>query len=208
MNSVYLNANLREQSGRGPSHRLRKSHSIPGVVYGGNADNLLVEFSEMDLNDVIRSYGEHAFIDLEVNGRNMKAMIVEVQREPVNRNLIHVDMKNIRDDEIIHTQIPVIIKGEDMIRSKGGVVQKLMGTVTVEATPEKLPKCLIADISHLDIGGKLTTGDIELSSDISILSDLHSVLATVLDAKDTNIGKENPETSDISISLYTDSTNE
>jgi large subunit ribosomal protein L25 len=104
MNSVYLNANLRKHPGRGPSHRLRKNHNIPGVVYGGSKDNLLVEFSEMDLNDVIRNYGEHALINLNVNGSNMKTMIVEVQRDPINRNLMHVDMKNVREDEIIHTQ--------------------------------------------------------------------------------------------------------
>lgn len=174
-----LKGNIREKSGTGPSHDTRRRGKVPGVVYGKNINNLLVEFSEMELNNIIKEYGEHAVVNINVNGSNIKTMIKEIQREPVKRNLVHVDMKSIKEDEKVQADVPVVIKGEDYVRSRGGIVQKQLGTVSVMATPDRLPKYLVADVSKLGSGHKLTIADMEFSSEIAVLSDMHSVVALV-----------------------------
>lgn len=183
MEAVKLSVNIRGCAGKGHCNILRSQHKIPGILYGRGYDNVLVEFSEMELNDVIKKYGEHALVDLSLNGSNRKAIIKEVQREPVNRVLSHLDLKYIKDDERVHADIPIIVKGEDRVISRGGIVQKQLGNVSVEGQPEKLPKLLTADVSMLNIGDKLMVKDMELSSDITTAADLNSVVITITSAR-------------------------
>lgn len=193
MESANLRAKLRDKSGTGPSHSLRRNNEVPGILYGREINNMLVEFSEMELNNVIRKHGEHAVVNVDINGSNVKTMIKEVQRDPINRSLVHVDMKYIKDDERVHTDVPVIIKGEEYVRSRGGIVQKQLGLVSVETTPEKLPKYFVADVSKLNIGEKLTIADVEFGEDITITSDIHSIIASITTAKEKEVTQDGGE---------------
>jgi large subunit ribosomal protein L25 len=184
MEVTNLSGKLRNKAGHGVCNSLRNQHKIPGVLYGREHQNMLVEFSEMDLNNVVRENGEHALVNLDINGSRVKAMIKEVQRDPIKRNLIHIDMKYVKDDEKVHADIPVVIKGEEVIRSKGGIIQKQLGNVSIEASPEKLPKFVVADVSRLKIGDKFTVSDMELSSDISVATDMNSIVAIISPLKD------------------------
>lgn len=184
MEAVDLKVKYREKPGRGISRTLRKNGEVPGIVYGKGANNLLIEFSEMELDSILNNYGEHAVVNLEVNGSKVKAMVKEVQREPVNRRLVHVDMKYINDGEVVHADIPVMIKGENYLKSRGGVIQKQLATVSVEAAPDKIPKYLVADVSNLKPGDRLTIADMEISSEIAVMSDIHSVIASVVNGSE------------------------
>ncbi|KPU45373.1 50S ribosomal protein L25 [Oxobacter pfennigii] len=179
MEAAQLKAKLRQKAGRGVCHSLRRQGEVPGVLYGKGIDNMLVEFSEMELNDIIKNQGEHAVINIDVNGSVLKTMIKEIQRNPVDRRPVHIDLKCIREDEKLHAEVPIMVKGEGAIRSKGGIVQKQLGTVEVEATPDQLPKFILADVSRLEIGDKITVADMEFASEISILSDINSIVATI-----------------------------
>lgn len=192
METVNLSAKVREKAGRGNTHMLRRNHRIPGVVYGKDAQNLLVEFSEMEIGSILKTYGEHAVVNLNIDGRNVKTMIKEVQRNPVNRNLSHIDLKFIKDDERIHADIPVVIKGEENIRSKGGIVQKQLGIVSVETTPDKLPKFFTVDVSKLNVGDKVTVANIEFASEISIATGLSSVIAAITTVDGSALSHEEP----------------
>lgn len=180
----------REKSGTGPSHDARRRGKVPGVVYGKNIDNLLVEFSEMELNSIIKEFGENAVVEIDVNGKSIKTMIKEIQREPVKRKLVHVDMKSITENEKVHADVPVVLKGEDYVRSKGGIVQKQLGTVSVMATPDRIPKYLVADVSRLSRGEKFTIADMEFSSELAVLSDINSVIASVTSPREREDGTE------------------
>lgn len=184
MDTVKLSALHREGKGKGACRRMRSSHRIPGVIYGRNRENMLVEFSEMEILDVIKRYGEHALINLEMDGNQYSTMIKEVQKDPAMHSIKHVDLKFIDEGEKVHADIPIVIKGEERVRSKGGVVQKQMGVLSVEASPDKLPKFLVADVSSLDVGDKLTVADVEFSSDISVADDIHSVIAVISNLKE------------------------
>jgi large subunit ribosomal protein L25 len=176
---VDIGANARTKAGKGMPNRLRKEHKIPGVLYGKGMNNMLVEFAEMGIDDVIRNYGEHAIVNLDINGQKIKTMIKEVQRNPVSRAIEHVDMKYVKDDEKIHADIPVVLKGEGIINSKGWIVQKQLGHISIESTPDRLPRYVTCDVSKLNIGGRLTAADVEVSSDITVITDLHSVIASI-----------------------------
>jgi large subunit ribosomal protein L25 len=206
MEATNLSGNLRYRTGKGSCNALRNNQRIPGIIYGREHQNVLVEFSEMELNDVIKQYGEHALINLNLNGTNEKAMIKEVQREPVNRKITHIDMKYIKDDEKVHADIPVIIKGEDRVASRGGIVQKHIGNISVEGMPDKIPKYLVADVTQLNIGDKVIVSDVELSSDITIILDGHSIIAAITPLKETENSADDSikEKQDTPISLIED----
>jgi len=190
MERAVLKANLREKAGSGKCNQIRRNNKVPGIIYGEKINNLLVEFSDMDLNNFVRQHGEHAVLEVDVDGKKLTAMIKEVQRDPVNRKLTHIDMKYIDGNEKIHADVPIVVKGEEWVRSKGGIVQKQLGTVSVETYPNKLPKYVVADVSNLNIGDKLSLADVEFSSDITVLSDIESIIATIVAPKEKAVSED------------------
>lgn len=184
MDITNLSGNLRHVSGKGPCNTLRNQKRVPGVLYGKEHENMMVEFSEMELNDIIKGYGENALVNIDFEGKEIKAMIKEVQRDPIKRNLTHIDMKYIKDDERVHADIPIAIRGEEFIRSRGGIVQKQLGSIAVEARPDRLPKYIVADVSKMDIGDKLTIANMEFSSDIAVDADIDLTVISITAAKE------------------------
>ena len=174
MKQIKIAANLRKTTGKGSSHRTRYNGKIPGVIYGKGFDNLFVEFSDMDIDHIVKNYGENAVVDIELNGSKIKTIIKEVQRDPIKNHVAHIDMKYINDGEVVHTNIPVLLEGGDNIRKKGGIVQKQVGAI-----PDNMPKYLVADISGLNIGDKLKVSDIEASSEIALDINPETVIALI-----------------------------
>lgn len=179
MITAKLKGTMREKKGKGICRRLRQKHVVPGVLYGREKENMLVEFSEMDIIELIKNYGENAVVELEIGDFGQRAMIKEVQRDPVNRNINHLDMKYLDNNEKVHVDVPLVLKGEDMIKTKGGVVQKQISCLSVEGFPDSIPKVLVADVSNLDLGGKLKVSDMEFSSELSVADDYNSIVAVV-----------------------------
>ncbi|TDT46096.1 50S ribosomal protein L25 [Fonticella tunisiensis] len=187
-----LSANIRTHISKGENHRLRSSGRIPGVIYGLKNPNFNVEFAQMELLGVLNSEGEHAILDVNVNGHREKAMIKEVQRHPVTRKIMHIDLQRIDEGGKIHAKVPLRIVGEESIRGRGAIAQLQLDQVEVECAPDKLPRYITADISNLPTGGRITLGDLEIAEEIAIGGDPNTVVASITYIKDMQREQEDP----------------
>lgn len=175
----------------------RRIGKIPGVIYGKNINNLMFEIGTLELNREIQSNGEHGTLDVEFNGGVYKTLIKEIQREPVSHKIVHIDLEKIPENETIQTDIPVIFQGEDLIRRKGGIVQKEKTNVKVQCRVENIPKHINIDISSLEIGDSYKVCDIKTTQDITFVDELNSKIAFITsnnkseeDALEGNIAEE------------------
>jgi large subunit ribosomal protein L25 len=187
-----LNANIRNHVSKGDNHRLRNQGRIPGVIYGLNAQNFNVEFAEEEVFDIMNKSGEHAVLNVNVNGKQEKAMIKEVQRDPLTRRVLHLDVQRVDDEHKITAKVPVRIVGEDQVRRNKGMSQVQLDQIEVFCTADKLPRFITADVSRVPIGGKITLGDIEVAEEISIVGDPATIIVSVSHMKDMQIEQESP----------------
>ncbi|EYE89470.1 50S ribosomal protein L25 [Fervidicella metallireducens AeB] len=187
-----LHGNMRDCASKGNNHRLRNSGRIPAVVYGLNNPNLLVEFGELEVHDVIKKTGEHGIVELDLNGAKEKVMLKEVQRHPITKEIVHMDFQRINSSEKVHAKVPIVIKGEERISKNGAIAQIQINEVEVECTPDALPRYFTADLSKVPIGGRFTVGDLEVAEEISVLNDYNTIIASVSYIKERK-EEENPD---------------
>lgn len=178
---------------KGESRRIRKEGRIPGIIYGLKNSNMMVEFGEMELFQVISKTGEHGAIKVNVNGREEEVIIKEVQRNPVTRRINHIDLQRIDPSKKILSRVPVVIRGEEYFKNSGIVIQQQVNDVEVIALPNQIPNYIIADISHLKAKDRITVADLEVSSEISILNSPNITVVTLASAKLTSSEKETSE---------------
>ncbi len=168
-----LQADIRDDQGKGASRRLRRAGRVPAVVYGGGRPARAVA---LDQNAVKKALDQEAFyssvIQIRVGERQQPVILKDVQRHPAKGFALHLDFQRIVADEKIRMSVPVHLKGEKEapgVRTGGGLVSHLMNEVEVSCLPGNLPEFLELDISALEVDDSLHLSDIPLPEGVEII---------------------------------------
>lgn len=163
------------------ANRTRREGKVPGVLYGKHTNNFMFETAELELNSIVGDVGEHGIMNIDVNGETHEVLIKEVQRQPVNHKIIHIDLEEIEKGDTVITEIPVKFVGEHFVTKNGGILQKEKTTVKVSCKADVIPKNITIDVSKLKSGSSYKISDIEFGQEISIIDSLNSVIVLVTD---------------------------
>lgn len=160
---------------------LRKSGMIPAELYGHGAENLHLSVPAKDFAKIFKLAGEHTIIHVVLDEKKIPVLINDVDYAPLNGNPRHIDFYQVRMDEKIKTNVPIIFVGESpIVKEKGGILTKVMQEVEVEAMPADLPHDFRIDLAALDdLGKSIHISDLKISPKVKILADENSVIATV-----------------------------
>ncbi len=95
-----LSLETRTGSGKGAARRLRRAGRVPGVIYGGGADNVLVSMEARETRLVLQAVPlEDTVFELSLDGgRTERARVREVQTHPYRTELLHVDFMRVQPD--------------------------------------------------------------------------------------------------------------
>ncbi len=180
MEAVTLQAKERANTGKGYTRRLRKSGSVPAVVYGKELGSQALEVSAKEVEKLLNTYGGNALVKLQVAGKEHDTLVREVQRHPIRGDVIHVDFQQISLKEKLQTVVPVHLTGEAQGVRDGGILQHGLREVEVECLPTDIPDYIEVDISDLKIGDTITVADLQAGKNVEILSEANSVIATIV----------------------------
>lgn len=159
---------------------LRRSGRLPGVVFGRNAENKMIHISAIQFKKWLKQ-GASGFIELQLEGKGSLTVLLEdFQRDPVTREVLHVDFQQVKSNEIIRTRIPVKFNGMPVGTKQGGVVQIQCSSIEVEALPKHLPAEIEFDISGMEIGESLYVKDAKFSPDVTVVSEGNEFLLSVV----------------------------
>ena len=159
--------------------KARKNGKVPGVLYGKAIKNLLFEVGELELAHEVARNGQHGVLDFCLDGEKHKGLIKEVQKDPVTNKIIHLDLEEVNRAEKVVSSVPIHYIGEEFLNNKGIVLQKEKDSVKVECTVDSIPKYIDFNIGTGTVGSVYKFGDLEVASEISVLDDLNSVIASI-----------------------------
>lgn len=166
---------------------LRKASLIPAIVYGRHLEKPLM--ISCDKNAFIKIYkagGSSTAITLK--GENMKelALVQDIQLDPINDYVLHVDFHAVKADEKVTVEVPVVLTGLAPIEKLGeGRVQLVRATIEVEAFPQDLPHDITIDISSIaTLNDVIFVSDLVVSSKVQILTDGEQAVLTVVSLSD------------------------
>jgi large subunit ribosomal protein L25 len=180
MADATLIAEIRPAAGKRPAGRIRTQGLVPAVVYGLGADNVSVSVSQRELVHILSGgSGMNTLITLDINGKQELAIARELQRHPVRGNVIHVDFVRVRADQTIQAEIPVHLVGEAEGAVRGGILEQLVHTLTVEAKPADFPPSIEHDVSALEIGGQVYVRDLTVPHGVTVLQEGDDLVAQI-----------------------------
>lgn len=179
MMRMSLLAERRPATNRTGLKRLRREGRLPGVIFGVEREQAMVHVSAKDFAKFLKS-GESGVIELRVEGQgDIPVLLESLQRDPVSKEPIHVDFLKVQADKIVRTFVTVEFTGTPAGTKIGGVVQSQRASIEVRALPNEVPSSIVVDISHLEIGGTLKSGDLELPKGVELVSSDNELLVSV-----------------------------
>ena len=94
-----LNAEKRNETGKGIARALRRGDEIPAVIYGHGRAPEALKISRAELEKVLAVAGASTVVELKLGGKKLKTLIREVQRHPTRLDVLHVDFLEIHAGE-------------------------------------------------------------------------------------------------------------
>ena len=113
MSNPTLVAQTRSEFGKGAARRARRAGLVPGVLYGHGGEPVHVDLPAHELFLAVRGQ-KNALLELVIEGKKQLALVKEVQRHPVSRNLLHADFLAVKAGELVDVEVPVSIIGEPL----------------------------------------------------------------------------------------------
>ena len=167
-----LVAEIREDSGKGASRRLRREGKVPAIIYGAGRPPRALVF---DHNKVMKQLENESFyssvLNIKVGEKSQAAIVKDMQRHPSLPRVMHIDLQRIVEDEVIRMTVPIHFIGEEVavgVKEGGGKVQRMRTDVEVVCLPKDLPEYLELDISALELDAMMYMSDIVLPEGVEV----------------------------------------
>jgi len=164
--SFELNAEPRNDMGKGASRRLRRAGQVPAILYGGDQQPQALTLNH---NQLLRSLEHEAFyshiLSVNVGGTETRAVLRDLQRHPSKPYILHVDLLRVSATEKLRMHVPLHFIGEDIapgVKLGGGMVMHELIEVEVECLPQNLPEYIEVDVSGLQVGDSLHLSDLKM----------------------------------------------
>jgi len=165
---LTLTAETGRTAGSRTSSRMRTEGRVPAVVYGLGRDAVSVSVPWTELRRVLSTEaGINALISLDVDGQKDLAIVKDLQRHPIRRNVLHIDFLRVDPDAPVAVDIPIQLVGEaKAVEGRRGIVDHALKTITVKAKPADIPSVITVDINDLKIGITITVAEVELPAGV------------------------------------------
>jgi large subunit ribosomal protein L25 len=161
---------------------LRRQGRLPGIVYGHNVDPVTVMVDGREFVRAFQRVGRNQLVDLQLGDEPVrKALIREVQRNPRDGDLLHVDFYQVNLTEKIESEVPIELEGEVEIVAKGEAdLQRGLHEIKLECLPQDLPPVITVDVSGLkEVDDEIRVKDIKIPPGCELLDDPEDLIVKV-----------------------------
>jgi large subunit ribosomal protein L25 len=165
MKTIDVKGTLRAETGKKSTRELRKTNSVPCVLYGVEKDEkgLPVATSIAVTNAELRNlvYTPHIYlVNLSVDGKVCKAVLKDIQFDPVKDTIQHVDFYQVKEDKPIVMDVPVKLNGLAAGVRAGGKLVAQVRKLKVKALYTAIPEKLNIDVTKLELGKSIKVSEL------------------------------------------------
>jgi len=178
---IRVKAELRTEQGSCAAGRLRRAGSIPAAVNRIEGGTTLVKFDAHAFKAMLRHHAsEQMLVTLELDGKDVPALMREVQYDVLTGHPIHVDFGEVSLTKKIRVQIGVRLMGEpEGVKVEGGILQQMLRTVDVDCLPTAIVEHFDVDVSSLKLNQSLFVRDLKMGDAYTIITGKDVAVATV-----------------------------
>jgi large subunit ribosomal protein L25 len=169
-----VQAELRENFGKGFARRLRAAGKIPAVIYGHGADPVHVALPGHQTALLIRR--ANVVLELDVAGAQHLVLVKDVQKDPVHQIIEHIDLLVVRKGEKVQVDVPISVQGEPFA---GTITNLEASTVLLEVEATNIPQNVEVDVEGLEDGTHITAADLKLPAGAALAVDPETLVIAI-----------------------------
>ena len=154
----------RELRGKKGSRKLRQTGFIPGIYYASDQPEPIM--FQVDAKLLGQALASDALVyHVSVGGERRNVLIKELQYHPVTDEILHVDFKGVRMDEMVEVRVPIHIIGVATgVKDAGGQMHHDLQELDIRCRASDIPTHFDIDITDLQIGDAVHAGDVEVGA--------------------------------------------
>jgi large subunit ribosomal protein L25 len=181
VSEVKITAEPRTEFGKGGARRTRRAGKVPAVLYGHGEKPRHIALPAREFAAAIRHGGANQLFNIEISGGGGTALALPkaIQRDPIKDTFEHVDLLIVRRGEKVTVEVPVQLVGE---AARDTLIVHEQNTLSVLADATRLPDHLEVSVEGLNVGSRVTAGDVTLPAGVELVADADLVLAMVTGA--------------------------
>lgn len=178
--TISLQAEKRNTLGHKVKH-LRKEGKLPATIYGKGFDSVSIEIPTPIFKKVYDEAGETHIVTLVIENTKHPVLIHTVQKHPVTKEVLHVELLKVNLKEKMKTIIPISTEGESpAVKERLGTLIQVLQEVEIEALPTEIPESLVVNIDSLDaVDSEKTVKDLVVPPGVTILSDENATVIKI-----------------------------
>jgi len=166
-----LNAEVREDMGKGASRRLRRlADLVPAIIYGGKKDPQPLTLVRKDLEKALENEAFYSqVLTIKVGKGKEKAILKDLQRHPARDSVMHADFMRIDDKVMIKVHIPIHFLNEDTchgVKVEGGMIQHQTTDIEIQCLPADIPEYIEVDMLEVETGQIVHLSDVTLPANV------------------------------------------
>lgn len=173
MDQVKIKAEVRTEQGTGAVRRLRRQGLVPGSVMKMDKSGVeLIKFSKHEFMMAMRGHtSKQLLVTLEMDGRDVPALMREVQNDVIAGTPIHADFSEVSLSQKVRVVVPVYLTGEPVgVKIGGGVLEQVLRSVEVECLPTDIAEKFDVDVTNLGLDQTLFVRDLKLGDKFTLVT--------------------------------------
>jgi len=167
-----LQAEVREDMGKGASRRLRRlADHVPAIIYGGNKDPQPLTLIRKDLEKALENEAFYSHVlSIKVGKTKEKAILKDLQRHPAKDSVMHADFMRVDDKVAIKLHVPIHFLNEEIsigVKTEGGIVQHQNTDIEILCLPGDIPEYIEVDMAEVVTGQIIHLSDVTLPEGVT-----------------------------------------
>ena len=183
MKEITLEVSKRSDTGKGVARKLRAAKRIPAVAYGKQSEPMPLDIEYDHFHQTMHAlHGENALINLTIDGQSVadKALIRDIQHDPVYGDILHIDFQYIKTNEKIRMSVPVKLTGTSIgVKNYSGVLQWKHRDLELLAMPNDIPEYVEINIEDLNIGDAVHASDLDYPNVEFIVTEAETIVSVI-----------------------------
>jgi large subunit ribosomal protein L25 len=183
MKQHTINASTRTNGGSAASGRLRRDGQVPAIAYGKSKEPSKLTVGASDLRILLKAIGNNSPVVqlIQDDGTPSTSIIQEVQRHAITDKYIHIDFRQVADDEVVVLGIPVHPHGLAIgVKNDGGTLETVAHTVKVRCLPKNIPDFIQAEVAKLEVGDLIHIKELPALEGVEYLDHAEQPVFTVI----------------------------
>jgi large subunit ribosomal protein L25 len=180
--NMNISAESRLGLGKEVAKKVCNDGKILAVFYGFGAESQPVSLDLKSLEQALATpKGKNGYFNFTLNGETQenKVLVREIQRHPVTRRIIHVDIVCPNPAQEIETVVPLNFIGRSVGVSQGGRARRPYREVTVRGLPDNIPSEITVDMGPIEQGQQINASQLD-AGESSVIYDRDFVIFKVV----------------------------